>query len=66
MKLQDFIDIIAVALKLFYMKSINYDYFEYEKDEFINLICYIYLSINLWRIVFLNFLNYQTKKNKKN
>jgi len=64
--IQDFIDIIAVALKLFYMKSINYDYFEYEKDEFINLICYIYLSINLWRIVFLNFLNYQTKKNKKN
>ena len=39
--IQDFIDIIAVALKLFYMKSINYDYFEYEKDEFINLICYI-------------------------
>ena len=23
------------------MKSINYDYFEYEKDEFINLICFI-------------------------
>ena len=39
--IQDFIDIIAVALKLFYMKSINYDYFEYEKDEFINLICFI-------------------------
>ena len=39
--IQNFIDIIAIALKLFYMKSINYDYFEYEKDEFINLICFI-------------------------
>ena len=39
--IQDFIDIIAIALKLFYMKSINYDYFEHEKDEFINLICHI-------------------------
>ena len=39
--IQNFIDMIAVALKLFYMKSINYDYFEYEKDEFINLICFI-------------------------
>ena len=36
--IQDFIDIIAIALKLFYMKSINYDYFEHEKDEFINFI----------------------------
>ena len=39
--IQDFIDIIAIALKLFYMKSINYDYFEQEKDEFINLVCQI-------------------------
>ena len=39
--IQDFIDIIAIALKLFYMKSINYDYFEHEKDEFINLVCQI-------------------------
>ena len=38
--IQNFIDIIAIALKLFYMKSINYDYFDYEKDEFINLICF--------------------------
>ena len=39
--IQNFIDIIAIALKLFYMKSINYDFFKYEKDEFINLICFI-------------------------
>ena len=38
--IQNFIDIIGIALKLFYMKSINYDFFINERDEFINLICY--------------------------
>ena len=39
-EIQNFIEIIGVALKLFYNKAINYDFFVYERDEFINLICF--------------------------
>ena len=39
-EIQNFIEIIGVALKLFYYKAINYDSFVYERDEFINLICF--------------------------
>ena len=38
--IQEFIEIMQVALKLFYFKSINYKFFTSERDEFINLICY--------------------------
>ena len=37
---QFFIEIMQVALKLFYIKSINYKFFISERDEFINLISY--------------------------
>ena len=40
-EIQFFIEIMQVALKLFYIKSINYEFFVSERDEFINLICYI-------------------------
>ena len=36
--IQFFIEIMQVALKLFYIKSINYKFFISERDEFINLI----------------------------
>jgi hypothetical protein len=39
--IQFFIKIMSVALKLFYMKAINYNVFVSERDEFTNLICYI-------------------------
>ena len=68
--IQDFIDIIAIALKLFYMKSINYDYFEYEKDEFINLICQILFNQkgfekSLFKFFELSNQEKQSKFNKK-
>ena len=40
-QIQNFIEIMQVVLKLFYSKSINYKNFIDEKDEIINLICYI-------------------------
>ena len=39
--IQDFIEIISVALKLFYAKTINYQSFIGERDEFFNLVCFI-------------------------
>ena len=39
--IKDFIEIISVALKLFYSNTINYEFFINERDEFLNLICFI-------------------------
>ena len=39
--IQDFIEIISVSLKLFYSKTINYEFFLNERDEFLNMICNI-------------------------
>ena len=39
--IQNFIEITSVALKLFYSKTINYEFFVNERDEFFNLICSI-------------------------
>ena len=39
--IQDFIEIISVALKLFYAKTINYESFIGERDEFFNLVSFI-------------------------
>ena len=44
-QIQTFIEIMQVALKLFYSKSINYKYFIDEKDEIINLLSYILFNI---------------------
>jgi hypothetical protein len=40
-EVQHFIEIMQVVLKLFYIKSINYQFFISERDEFINIISYI-------------------------
>ena len=40
-EIKNFIEIMQVALKLFYSKSINFKYFKEEKDEIINLLSYI-------------------------
>ncbi len=40
-EIQYFIETMQVVVKLFYSKSINYEYFVEEKDEIINLISYI-------------------------
>ena len=40
-EIQDFIEIISVALKLFYAKTLNYQSFIGERDEFFNLVCFI-------------------------
>ena len=40
-QLQDFIVLIQNVTKLFYSRSISYSYFKDEKDEFLNLICFI-------------------------
>ena len=63
--IQNFIDMIAVALKLFYMKSINYDYFEYEKDEFINLICFILFKEKSFESNLFKFFELSNKKKQE-
>ena len=45
--IQTFIEIISVALKLFYAKTINYEFFISERDEFFNLICFILFNENI-------------------
>ena len=44
--IQSFIDTTSISLKLFYSKSINYQLFIKEKDEFINLISYFLFKEN--------------------
>ena len=44
--IQSFIDTTSISLKLFYSKSINYQLFISEKDEFINLISYFLFKEN--------------------
>jgi hypothetical protein len=55
-EIQEFIEIMQVALKLFYLKSINYQFFINEEDEFNNLICYVLFNqehkINIYEEVF--------------
>ena len=40
-QMQDFIVLMQNVIKLFYSRSISYAYFKDEKDEFLNLVCYI-------------------------
>ena len=40
-QIQDFIVRMQNVIKLFYSRSISYAYFKDEKDEFLNLVCYI-------------------------
>ena len=43
-QLQNFIVLMQNVIKLFYSRSISYDYFRDEKDEFLNLVSYIIFS----------------------
>ena len=40
-QMQDFISLLQVVIKLFYCNSISYSYFKDEKDEFLNLACFL-------------------------
>ena len=63
--IQNFIDIIAIALKLFYMKSINYDYFVCERDEFINLICYFLFNEQKFEQSLFDFFELSNRKKQR-
>ena len=63
--IQNFIDIIGIALKLFYMKSINYDYFVCERDEFINLICYFLFNEQKFEQSLFDFFELSNRKKQR-
>ena len=61
-QIQNFIETMQVVLKLFYSKSINYKYFIDEKDEIINLICYILFNHQtIYRLLanIFSYMNYE-------
>ena len=64
--IQNFIAIISVGLKLFYSKTINYEYFVSEKDEFINLICYFLFKDEEFYINIFKFFELSNEEKKKN
>ena len=65
-EIQNFIEIMQVALKLFYSKSINFKNFSIEKDEIINLISYILFNKkNFYNLVLLLFSEMNAKKMEK-
>ena len=64
--IQNFIAIISVGLKLFYSKTINYEYFISEKDEFINLICYFLFKDEEFYINLFKFFELSNEEKKKN
>ena len=52
-QLQNFIVLIQNVIKLFYSRSISYDYFRDEKDEFLNLVSYfIFSSVKIYDAFF--------------
>ena len=62
-QLQEFIALMQVVIKLFYVRSISYIYFKDEKDEFINLVSFlIFNNAKLYKVFFQLF----ELKNKKN
>jgi hypothetical protein len=66
--LQYFIEIMQVALKLFYLKTINYKFFVCDRDEFINLVCYILFKIkknNIYNLLFQLFQKSNEEKYEK-
>ena len=65
-EIQNFIEMMQVALKLFYSKSINFKNFSIEKDEIINLISYILFNKkNFYNLVLLLFSEMNSKKMEK-
>ena len=64
-EIQNFIEIMQVTLKLFYIKSINFKYFVDEKDELINLISYILFNkkkFNKQLLDLFYYMNYEKKQ----
>ena len=65
-EIQNFIEIMQVALKLFYSKSINFKDFTVEKDELINLISYILFNKkNFYKLILQLFSYMNAKKIEK-
>ena len=63
--IQTFIEIISVALKLFYAKTINYEFFISERDEFFNLICFILFNENILYQSLFELFELSNEKNTK-
>ena len=51
-QLQDFIVLMQNVIKLFYSRSISYEYFKDEKDEFLNLVSYIIFNSDIYHNFF--------------
>ena len=68
-ELQRFVVHLQIALKLFYSRTINYAYFNEEKDELINLITtLLFRTGNIYSTIFDLYklsLNQELKKNFK-
>ena len=64
--IQSFVEIISVGLKLFYSRTINYESFISEKDEFINLICFFLFKDNNFYINLFKFFELSNEEKKNN
>jgi len=64
--IQSFVEIISVGLKLFYSRTINYESFISEKDEFINLICFFLFKDNNFYINLYKFFELSNEEKKNN
>ena len=64
-EIQNFIEIMQVALKLFYSRSINFKYFKDEKDELINLISYILFNKKEFYKQLLDLFSYMNSRKKE-
>ena len=64
--IQSFVEIISVGLKLFYSRTINYESFISEKDEFINLICFFLFKDNNFYINLFRFFELSNEEKKNN
>ena len=64
-QLQEFIVLIQLVIKLFYSRSISYSYFRDEKDEFLNLVCFlVFNNDKLYKKIF-ELLELKNLENKK-
>ncbi len=64
-QMQNFIVLMQNVIKLFYSRSISYDYFRDEKDEFLNLVSYFLFSSNKIHDSFFQLFTYMNRDNIK-
>jgi hypothetical protein len=64
--IQSFVEIISVGLKLFYSKTINYESFISERDEFINLICFFLFKDDNFYINLFKFFELSNEEKRNN